>query len=288
MKEKTVLVTGAGGYIGRHVVSALMEYKNVRVIAADFSKQGINPRAQFCGKNIFSGSETLFRDLGSPDVCLHLAWKDGFNHKSDYHMKALSDHFTFLKTMMDGGLKQLAVMGTMHEVGYHEGAIRADTPCSPLSFYGIAKNALRQAAFLYATEKPVVLQWLRAYYIYGDDLRNHSVFTKLIQAEQEGKAEFPFVSGKNKYDFITVDELAHQIAACIMQDTVSGVIECCTGKGTPIGEKMEQFIREHHLRIRLDYGAYPDRPYDSPGVWGDDAKIRQILEIDKRQERQLP
>ena len=39
----------------------------------------------------------------------------------------------------------------------------------------------------------------------------------------------------------------------------------------------ERFIREHKLNIRLEYGAFPDRPYDSPGVWGDASVIRQIL-----------
>ena len=33
-------------------------------------------------------------------------------------MGDLSAHYKFLTAMIDGGLKQLAVMGTMHEVGY--------------------------------------------------------------------------------------------------------------------------------------------------------------------------
>ncbi len=35
--------------------------------------------------------------------------------------------------------------------------------------------------------------------------------------------------------------------------------------------------REHDLNITLEYGAFPDRPYDSPGIWGDATKIQQIL-----------
>ena len=27
----------------------------------------------------------------------------------------------------------------------------------------------------------------------------------------------------------------------------------------------------------MDYGAFPDRPYDSPGVWGDATEIRAII-----------
>ena len=33
-------------------------------------------------------------------------------------MKDLSSHVTFLNTLIDGGLKDLSIMGTMHEVGY--------------------------------------------------------------------------------------------------------------------------------------------------------------------------
>ena len=182
--------------------------------------------------------------------------------------------------MIRGGLKQLAVMGTMHEVGYWEGAIDENTPCNPRSMYGIAKDALRRSAFLLAQEHGVCLQWLRAYYIYGDDARNHSIFTKICEAEQAGKKTFPFTSGKNLYDFITVDELARQIAASIVQTEVDGIINCCSGQPVSLADKVEQFIQDHGYNIKLDYGAFPDRPYDSPGVWGDATKIKRIMNQD--------
>lgn len=40
---------------------------------------------------------------------------------------------------------------------------------------------------------------------------------------------------------------------------------------------MEKFISDNHYDIKLDYGAFPDRPYDSKAVWGDDFKIRIIM-----------
>jgi hypothetical protein len=40
---------------------------------------------------------------------------------------------------------------------------------------------------------------------------------------------------------------------------------------------VEAYIREHGLDLELEYGAFPDRPYDSPGVWGDATKIRAIM-----------
>ena len=95
-------------------------------------------------------------------------------------MENLSKHFTFLKNMIDGGLtKKIAVMGTMHEVGFWEGKIDENTPCNPLFCqYGIAKNALRQSSLLLTKNLDVKVYRLRAYYILGDDRRNSSIFTK--------------------------------------------------------------------------------------------------------------
>ncbi len=271
-----VLVTGAGGYIGRHVVKALCDL-GAEVTAVSSHTEGIDPRARIIARDIFDESGDLFRELGSPDVCLHMAWRDGFRHNSHAHMENLSKHYAFLRKMMEGGLKQLAVMGSMHEVGYWEGAIDENTPCAPISMYGIAKDALRRSTILLSEEHHVCLQWLRAYYIVGDDKANSSIFTKILQAAERGDETFPFTSGKNRYDFIDVDELARQIAACVMQDEVTGIINCCTGKPVSLAEKVESFIRANGLRIRLDYGAFPDRPYDSPGVWGDAEKIEKIM-----------
>lgn len=280
-----ILVTGAGGYIGRYVVGALCD-RGADVIAADFRTEGIDSRAAAVSRNIFSGETDLYQQFGCPDACLHMAWRDGFVHDSDTHMSDLSKHYGFLHGMISGGLKHLAVMGTMHEVGYWEGAIDEDTPCNPQSMYGIAKDALRRSMTLIAKQKGICLQWLRAYYIYGDDLHNHSIFTKICQAEEAGQETFPFTSGKNLYDFITVDELARQISACVMQTETAGIINCCTGRPVSLAEKVEDFIKERGYSIRLDYGAFPDRPYDSPGVWGNAEKIQSIIKISEAEGRE--
>lgn len=274
--RKKVLVTGANGYIGRHVVKELLDMGH-EVIAADFKSDGIDERAVFTDTPIFSQDEDIYDQLGRPDVCIHMAWRNGFIHNADSHLTDLPDHYLFIKHMIEGGLPELAVMGTMHEVGYWEGAITEDTPTNPTSLYGIAKNALRQMTFLLASNKDVVVQWLRAYYIIGDDLKNNSVFSRIVKSEKEGQPTFPFTTGKNKFDFIHVDELAREIAAASTQTEIKGVINCCTGEPKSLADKVEEFISENGFKIRPEYGAYPDRPYDSPGVWGDPSKIRQIM-----------
>ncbi len=273
---KKILVTGAAGYIGRHVVKTALDM-GYPVIASDFAFKGVDERAEFCDVPLFSGDKNIWQALGAPDVCIHLAWRDGFRHNASSHMKDLSSHVVFLNNLAKGGLPMLTVMGTMHEVGYWEGPITADTPCAPQSQYGIAKNALRQSLLLSLPDTGCLLHWLRAYYITGDEAHGSSIFAKITQAELDGKETFPFTSGQNRYDFIDVDRLAQMIVAASVQDQVNGIINVCTGQPRTLADRVEQFLRDKHYKIRLDYGAYPDRPYDSPGVWGDPARINEIL-----------
>ena len=165
----------------------------------------------------------------------------------------------------------------MHEIGYWEGAIDENTPANPTTLYGIAKNSLRQSIDVLVRDTDIVFQWLRAFYIIGDDLRNHSIFTKILQFEQEKKKSFPVTTGKNEFDFISIDELAEQISLCVIQDDIMGIINCCSGRPVSLRSAIEKFILENNLKIIPEFGLYPDRPYDSPKIWGDIKKIEGIV-----------
>ncbi|MDR0875283.1 MAG: NAD(P)-dependent oxidoreductase [Clostridiales Family XIII bacterium] len=280
-----ILVTGSSGYIGRHVVAELLG-RGHRVIASDMALDSYyigEPRITQTQEDIFSGAPDIFDRLGRPDVLIHLAWEAGFVHNSAVHMQKLSAHFRFLTDMAAGGLADMAVMGSMHEVGFFEGAVTAEAPCNPLSLYGVAKNALRQALLIEAARQNFRLYWLRGYYIYGDDMRGSSIFAKISQAAAEGKKTFPFTTGQSKYDFIHIDELARQIVAAATQcgepaaAPVTGVINVCSGKPVSLAQQVETFIKENGFDVKLEYGAFPDRPYDSREIWGDDGLIREIL-----------
>lgn len=266
-----IVVTGAGGYLGPRVVQSLasLGHEVIPVVRSLSSCDLLSGFDQVV-TNVLSDDFT-FESFGQklPDAIIHLAWQDGFVHDNPSHFENVSAHFKFIMNCAAAGIKKISVLGTMHEVGYWEGAISADTPTNPISMYGIAKDALRRALFR-ALPESSSLRWLRAFYILGDDDRNHSVFTKLLAADQRGDAEFPFTSGKNKYDFIDIFDLADQISEYATRDSneEKEVINCCSGEAISLKDKVEEFIAEKNLTIKLKYGAFPDRPYDSPGVWG--------------------
>lgn len=274
-----ILVTGANGYIGTGVVKALLALKQ-DVIATDFITDGIDKRAKTIDCNLFE-LENPFEYFEKPEIVLHLAWRNGFVHNSETHLGDLPNHFSFLSKMAGSGVKKIVGLGSMHEIGFWEGRIKEDTPCNPMSMYGISKNALREALELLCDQKKLLFQWIRGYYIVGNSEKGSSIFSKITAAEKECKTEFPFTTGKNQYDFIDYDDFCNQIANVVINNNVTGIINCCSGLPESLASRVERFIKDNNYNIKLKYGAFPDRPYDSLAVWGDNSKIKQILEENK-------
>ena len=269
-----ILVTGANGYLGQGIVKSILEFGQ-DVVAADFSVQNIDNRAKTVACNLFE-VENPYQFFGKPDVLLHLAWRDGFVHYSDAHIDDLPKHYKFIKGMASSGVKQIAVMGSMHEIGFYEGSINEDTPCHPTTSYGIGKNALRDLTQMVCNQNNTVFQWLRGYYIVGNSKYGNSIFSKITVADEEGKKEFPFTLGQNQYDFLDYPEFCDQIAASVSQNEVNGIINICSGHPEKLADRVERFIKENNYNIKLKYGAFPDRPYDSKAIWGDNRKIEKI------------
>lgn len=270
-----ILVTGANGYLGQGIVKAILN-KGHEVIAADFKTNYVDNRADRVDCNLFE-IEKPYEYFKKPDVLLHLAWRDGFVHYSDSHITDLPKHYNFIKTMAESGIKQIAALGSMHEIGFFEGSINETTPCHPITPYGIGKNALRDLTEMVCKKNDVVFQWLRGYYIVGNSKFGCSIFSKITAAEEEGKEEFPFTLGQNQYDFIDYDEFSEQVAATVIQNEVVGIINICSGRPEKLADRVERFIKENNYKIKLKYGAFPDRAYDSKAIWGDNRKINRIL-----------
>lgn len=270
-----ILVTGANGYLGQGIVTHILNHGH-EVVATDLAVNHVDERADKRACNLFN-VENPFDYFGQPDVLLHLAWRDGFVHYSDAHIDDLPKHYAFIKSFSESNVNMIVVMGSMHEVGFYEGSIKEDTPCRPITPYGISKNALRELTTMFCKKENKKLQWLRGYYIVGNSKQGSSIFSKITAAEADGKAQFPFTMGQNQFDFIDYEEFCEQVAMTTIQEEILGVINICSGHPEKLADRVERFIKENGYKIKLEYGAYPDRPYDSKAVWGDGQKIAKIM-----------
>ena len=130
--------------------------------------------------------------------------------------------------MAGSGVKQIAVMGSMHEIGFYEGSINENTPCHPTTPYGIGKNALRDLTQMVCKQNNTVFQWLRGYYIVGNSKFGNSIFSKITEAEKEGKTDFDLIMSPYFSNRVENDEILHNV-----YETVNG--EALPGRGVVIG-----------------------------------------------------
>lgn len=275
-----IIVTGANGYIGSHVVKELVE-NNHKVFAIDFSNNRIDKRAIFKNINIYDDID-LYNICEQPDAIIHLACKDVPIHNSLWHIEHIFKNFKILKNMIDSGIKQVITVGSMHDIGYYIGAIDENTIPKPQTFYGISKDTLRRLLEVYIKDKDICYQHLRFYYTYGDDEQSSgSIFSKILQMEKEGKTSFPFTDGKNQFDYLEIHELAKQIRFVVEQTKITGIINCCSGKPVTIKDQVEKFLKENQLKIKPDFGKFPTRAYDSPCIYGNNKKIEEIKLLKK-------
>lgn len=272
-----VLITGANGYLGKGIVKAVLDSGHL-VAAADFKDDYMDDRAEKYCCNLFE-IDNPYDYFGRPDVLLHLAWRDGFVHYSSSHIDDLPKHYRFIRKLAESGIERISGMGSMHEVGFYEGSIKEDTPCNPVTPYGIGKNALRELTRMVCKENKIIFQWFRGFYIVGNSKYGSSIFSKIVGAAEAGKEEFPFTQGLNQFDFLDYNDFCRQTALAVTQDKVNGIINICAGRPEKLADRVEKFIMENKYNVRLQYGVFPDRPYDSKAVWGDDFKIKEIMRM---------
>lgn len=266
-----IIVTGANGFIGRRCIEKLLDHGH-QVTAILHPSDVPHPLLTECKivkLDLFNLSlDEIESVFSSADALLHLAWQAGFNHFDPCHIKNVLMHYDFIEKVVKSGVKKISVAGTMHEIGYHVGAVNALTPCNPLNPYGVAKNFLRQALFVLAKSEDFDLQWLRFYYITGDDEFNNSIFTKILKADAKGEKTFPLNSGEMLYDFIDIQELA-EIIVLKIESECSGIFNCSSGKPISLRTAVERFISDENLSIRPVYNVFPSREYDSVAIWGE-------------------
>lgn len=272
-----ILVTGANGYLGKGILSLLSDTNN-EIIASARKFDSYHKNVTYKECDIFEIDDPFYY-FCKPDVVLHLAWSEGFVHMSESHIVNLPLHYAFLKKLITCGAKRISVLGSVHEIGFYEGSVNEFTPCYPQSLYGISKNALRMAIELLCKTNKTILQWIRGFYIVGNNINGSSIFSKISKAVQEGKVDFPFTMGLNQFDFLDYDIFCNYVCKIILQDKINGIINCCSGRPEKLSNIVEKFIKDNHFNIKLIYGAFPDRPYDSKAIWGDNSKLLEILKL---------
>ena len=85
--------------------------------------------------------------------------------------------------------------------------------------------------------------------------------------------------GEQVRDFLTVEKVAAMLVSIALQEEVTGIINCCSGKPVKVKDFVTNYVQQKGKEIKLNLGYYPYAAYEPMCFWGDDTKLRQIIKV---------
>ncbi|WP_292389767.1 NAD-dependent epimerase/dehydratase family protein [Methanosarcina sp. UBA5] len=279
-----VLVTGATGFIGRHVVPCLLD-KGLDVIATSRNKNKAKnydwySEVEYIECDYHNDTLDYYNVFGKPDVIIHLAWNGLPNYKDPFHVERnLPANCLFLKNFIDGGIKKMVVTGTCYEYGMQCGCLHESDNTQPVTQYGLAKDTLRKYLEFLVRDTQTSFNWVRLFYLYGDGQNQNSLLPQLEKAIYEGEKVFNMSGGEQLRDYLSVEDAARNLCTIALQSEVDGIVNCCSGNPISIRRLVEKKIDLLNSDLKLNLGYYPYPDYEPMAFWGSVDKLMKLKNL---------
>ena len=276
-----VLVTGATGFIGNYVVEELLKSGHEIVATSRNKDKAINSawwsKVKYVECDLDSGTD-FFSVFNSPEIVIHLAWDGLADYSSSSHFeKTLFVSYSFLKNMIESGVKDIVVLGTCLEYGLQSGCLTENLSTKPVTAYGLAKDTLRKFIEALQEQYEFNLRWIRLFYVYGKNQGRNTLYSQLESTVDNNEKIFNMSGGEQLRDYLQVEKAAEYIASVALQNDINGIINCCSNKPISVRKFVEDYLQRRKSEMKLNLGYYPYAEYEPMAFWGDDTKLKNIM-----------
>jgi nucleoside-diphosphate-sugar epimerase len=276
-----IIVTGATGFVGRHLVGALLERgHHIVAIARQPEKLADMPwrnEVQFIAADLHA-NDFSWAAIDRPDLLIHLAWPGLPNYHEAFHfLNNFPADYRLLRGAVEAAIPRLMVTGTGAEFGMMSGELDENTPTAPVTAYGIAKDTLRRSLFQLQRTHAFTLQWVRLFHMYGPGQNPNSLLAQLDRAIEAGDASFPMSGGEQLRDYLPIKEVAQRLTVLAEHAECNGVLHCCSGRPISVRTLIENRIEKLGTHPFLNRSAYPYPDYESMAYWGYPGKLGALL-----------
>ncbi|HUZ43082.1 MAG TPA: SDR family NAD(P)-dependent oxidoreductase [Acidimicrobiales bacterium] len=286
---RRVLVTGAGGFIGSHMVRALLT-AGADVYAMSSSVSSVMPpRLADIGSDLRlveanitdrSAMEAMARTV-QPELVAHLA---AFTHvgksfrRVDENIATNIQGTVNLLQALDGRYERFVYTGTSEIYGDTPAPFREDGPVNPVSPYSVSKYAGERYALMFHQAYGWPIVCLRPFNAYGPWQTPDRVIPEIILTALR-RGELLMTDGRQTREFNYVEDLAAGFVAALGAPGNEGsVINLGCGQEVSIRHLTTLVLELMGNPIQAQFGALAHRPTEIWSMFCDNTRARERLD----------
>lgn len=299
MTDGPILVTGAAGFIGMHVVERLLD-RGETVIGVDVFNAYYDPALKAARAARLEGRPgfTMIRmDIAEHEALLalvrssgvkrivHLAAQAGVRYSIDnpfaYERSNLAGHLSVLEACRHGGVEALVYASSSSVYGDRplagEGFKETDPAEAPVSLYAATKRSCELLSQSYASLYGFPQAGLRFFTVYGPWGRPDMAYFSFTQKILRGEPIEVYGEGRMARDFTYIDDIVDGIVGVLDNPPPRGGHEVYNiGDSNPVGLMDMIAALESAIGRQAEKVFLPMQPGDVPATYADVSKLHAL------------
>ncbi|MCP5081977.1 MAG: NAD(P)-dependent oxidoreductase [Alphaproteobacteria bacterium] len=271
-----VVLTGASGFVGKAVLNALLR-RGVVTIAVSRRRPQLAGDFDWYETDLLDPAATVATIRAArPDTVLHLAWnvEHGRFWTTPENLDWVAATLNLVRAAADQGANRFVGTGTCYEYDWSDidDCLENVTPISPVSLYGVSKDATRRILEEFSRTNSVGFAWARLFFLYGPGEFRRRLVPTVAQALVANRVA-KCTSGSGVRDFIDVREAGEALAALALSD-VNGAVNIASGTAVKIADVANALGHLAGKAELVQVGALPDRPGEPVRVTADVSRLK--------------
>lgn len=281
-----LLVTGAAGFVGSHVVRAALS-RGHEVVAAVRSRDGAAALAGCTGVRLVEADLADARAMrqmaldASPDLALHLAWSIGPDYgDSPDNLPCVAGSLALLHGLVDAGCARVVFVGTHLELAPSDRNLDENDPVAPRGLYAVCKDAVHRIARAYVASTQTSLVWARLFNLYGPRQADWALVPHVVRHLLEGR-RCPMTHGEQLRGFLHVRDAADALLD-VGGASVRGIVHIGSDDVVSVRELARRIGERVGRAEILAFGALTPSPSDAPRIVSSTVRLRSEVGFNPR------